>query len=143
MSEEYPTYINAGYNDSFLIEVDKSDWTATASGLNAPNDVAASSGQRITVDTLGVSGFTASSAAGTIYNGGSPMLQARFRVTPGRHQIYMSVLDQGDPVLDSAAFVDNLRFTNEPAGSCSFQGQGDNTPASLITCGPLGTMLTP
>lgn len=143
MSEEYPGYINSGYNDSFLIEVDRSTWTASASGLAAPDDVAASSGQRITVDTLGVSGFTASAAEGTTYNGGSPLLQAKFRVTPGRHQIYVSVLDQGDPNYDSAAFVDNLRFSNELPGTCSFQGQGDNTPPSLITCGPLGTLLKP
>lgn len=143
MSEEYPGFINSGYNDSFLIEVDRTTWTASAAGLSAPDDVAASSGQRITVDTLGVSGFTAPAAEGTTYNGGSPLLTAKFRVTPGRHQIYISVLDQGDPNYDSAAFVDNLRFSNELPGTCSFQGQGDNTPASLITCGPLGTLLTP
>ena len=39
-------------------------------------------------------------------------------ITPGAHTIFLSIFDQGDKIFDSAAFVDNLRFINEPPDTC-------------------------
>ena len=39
-------------------------------------------------------------------------------VTPGAHSLYLSIFDAGDHIFDSAVFVDNLRFTQEPPTTC-------------------------
>ena len=36
------------------------------------------------------------------------LLPAATQVTPGAHSLYLSIFDQGDTILDSAAFLDNL-----------------------------------
>ena len=49
---------------------------------------------------------------------GGPLI-ARTPVAPGStNTLYLTVFDQGDGVLDSAAFVDNIRFETQPAGQC-------------------------
>lgn len=142
-SEEFPGFVNRGFNDIFIAEIDRTTWTATPTGIIADDDIAASTGDRITVDTLGATGLTAANGVGTAYGGASAMLSARAKITPGRHAIYFSISDVGDPNYDSAVFIDNLRFSNEPAGTCSFSGAGDQTPPGLIVCGPVGTILPP
>src|SRR6185369_14561211 len=37
---------------------------------------------------------------------------------PGAHSIYLSIFDASDKALDSAVFLDNLRFVNENASTC-------------------------
>ena len=39
-------------------------------------------------------------------------------ITPGAHTVILSIFDQGDPIYDSAAFVDNLKFINESPDTC-------------------------
>ena len=34
------------------------------------------------------------------------------------HSLYLTMFDQGDPILDSAVFVDNIRFENLAPGQC-------------------------
>lgn len=143
-SEEYPEYLNKGYNDAFIAEIDRTTWVANdEQGLHAPDDIAASSGDVVSVDTLGPTAMTAENAAGTTYDGATGLLSARARITPGKHSIYFSVLDYGDASYDSAVFLDNLRFGFAPEGTCSFSGAGDENPPNLIVCGPVGSPLPP
>ena len=46
-------------------------------------------------------------------------------VAPGRHSIYFSIFDQGDSVVDSAAFVDRLALVNVPADDCTPGARAD------------------
>ena len=59
------------------------------------------------------------------------MLTARTPVTPGGQTLHLSVFDVGDEIVDSAAFVDNLRFTNVAAGACDPGGERVSPVVSL------------
>lgn len=122
LSKEYPEYVGSAYNDAFLIEVDESTWQVTAGGeVDAPRNFAFDpAGDPITINSTGATSMTTMDAGGTFYNGATPLLTAAAEVGPGAHTFFFTIFDQGDDVLDSAAFVDNLRFfyTADPATQC-------------------------
>jgi hypothetical protein len=62
--------------------------------------------------------MTAADAIGTTYDGATPLLAASTPVTSGAHSLYLSIFDQGDDIYDSAVFLDNVRFSLRPAGTC-------------------------
>ena len=116
-----PRVRTSGYNDAFVAQLDT--WNVTvdpaAQKVNAPGDFAAGAGDRISVDAAGPSAMYAAQAAGTTYDGATLGLVARTAVAPGSvHSLYLTMFDQGDAILDSAVFVDNIRFENLPAGQC-------------------------
>ena len=109
------------YNDAFIAELDSSTWTTSGSTISAPNNIAFdSAGNVVSVNAVGLGGFSAANATGTTYDGATKELSAAEQVTPGAHSLYLSIFDQGDRVLDSAAFVDNLRvgWVPDPATQC-------------------------
>jgi hypothetical protein len=69
------------------------------------------------VISVNTTGFSAANAAGTTYNGATPLLRASVPIKPGAHSVYFSVFDQADNSLDSAAFLDNVR-TFSSSGGC-------------------------
>lgn len=121
-SEEYFEYVGSQFNDAFIAELDSSTWTT--SGVNtitAPNNFAFDgAGNVISVNATGIGTASVAQAAGTTYDGATPLLSAAKQVTPGNHSLYLSIFDQGDNVWDSATFVDNLRvgFVPDPATQC-------------------------
>jgi hypothetical protein len=118
-SEEFPEYIGGEFNDAFIAELDTSDWTTLGSEISAPHNFAFDPSHAvISVNASGVTSMTAGEGAGTIFDGATPLLRASTPVSPGPHSLYLSVFDQGDDILDSAAFVDNLRLTSESSASC-------------------------
>jgi hypothetical protein len=149
LSEEFPEFVGAGVSDSFVAELDTSNWTTTGGGNppTAPNNFAFDeNGDPISINSTGSTGMSASQASGTTYDGATGLLSANEQVTPGAHTLYLSIFDQGDGVYDSAVFLDNLRFFNvanpevdcapgaEPAG-CRTKGLGNfagTFPASDI-----------
>ena len=111
LSEEYPEWVGTAFNDAFVAELDESTWTTSGSTITAPNNFAFDPSARpITINAAGVTSMTAENAAGTTYDGATPLLTAATPITPGPHSLYLSIFDQGDQVYDSAVFVDNLRF---------------------------------
>jgi hypothetical protein len=121
LSEEYPEFVESGYNDAFVAQLDT--WNVSvdpaAQKVNAPGDFAAGAGDTISVDAAGPSSMSAAEAAGTTYDGATLRLVARTPVAPGSaHALYLTMFDQGDSILDSAVFVDNIRFENQAAGQC-------------------------
>ncbi len=141
MSEEFPEYVGGSVNDGFVAELNVSDFTADADNNNAviaPHNFAFdSTGKVISINTAG---FSDTASAGTTYDGSTPLLRASTPVTSGSHSVYLSVFDQGDSVFDSAAFVDNLRIFQAPAGGCITGSTSDLTPPDTnITGGPTGT----
>jgi hypothetical protein len=120
-SEEYPEWVGTAYNDAFIAELDSSTWTTSGTNISAPNNFAFDpSGDVISINSTGVTEMTAANAVGTTYDGATPLLSASTQVTPGAHSLYLSIFDQGDQILDSAAFVDNLvvGFVPDPEVNC-------------------------
>ena len=120
-SDEYPEWVNTQYNDAFIAELDSSTWTTSGTTISAPDNFAFDpSGDVISINSTGNTAMTAAAAAGTTYDGATPLLSASTQITPGAHSLYLSIFDQGDQNYDSAAFVDNLviGFVPDPATNC-------------------------
>ena len=118
LSEEFPEFVNAGFNDAFVAELDTSNWSVSGQVISAPNDFAAPRGDKVSVDSVGPTAVDAANASGTTYDAATPTLTTKAEVTPGNHVLYLSVFDSGDSIYDSAVFADNLRFSNEPPQQC-------------------------
>jgi GDSL-like Lipase/Acylhydrolase family len=111
LSEEYPEFVGSAYNDAFIAEIDKSTWTTSGSTITAPDNFAFDpKGNPITINAAGTTSMSADEAAGTTYDGATPLLTAATPVSPGQHSLFLSIFDQGDRILDSAVMLDNLRF---------------------------------
>ena len=124
-SEEFPEYVNAGFNDAFVIELDTTNWTLATDpntgvlALSAPNDFAAGYGDQVSVDTVGPTAVTATDAQpNTTYDAATGLLTAKTPITAGQHIVYFSIYDAGDSIYDSAAFIDNIRFNTEGPETC-------------------------
>ena len=125
-SDEFPEYVGSGFNDAFIAELDSSTWTTSGSNISAPNNFAFdANGNVVSINAAGAATMSAANAAGTTYDGATPLLSAATVITPGAHSIYLSIFDQGDGNLDSAVFLDNLSLTTvaDPASSCTSGAQ--------------------
>lgn len=110
LSIEYPEWVGSSYNDAFIVELDESTWTTDGSDISAPGNIAFDPvGSEISINAAGVTSVNAANAAGTQYDGATPILRAAAPLVPGPHSLYLSLFDQGDNVLDSAVLMDNLR----------------------------------
>lgn len=121
LSEEFPEFVTAGFNDAFVAQLNA--WNvsvdAAAQTVNAPGDFAAGTGDSISVDAAGPSAMNAAEAAGTTYDGATLRLVARKAVVPGTpNTLYLTTFDQGDGIYDSAVFVDNIRYENIAPAQC-------------------------
>jgi len=112
LSEEFSEYVGSQYNDAFIAELDDSTWTTSGSTIVAADNFAFDpDGNPISINAAGVTSMRAEYAAGTTYDGATPILTAATPITPGTHALYLSIFDQGDGIYDSAVLLDNLRFT--------------------------------
>jgi hypothetical protein len=120
LTEEFPEHVGQTVNDAFIAELDGSSWTTSADGtVTAPGNFAFDpAGRQISVNASGETSMSAADATGTTYDGATPLLRASTSVAPGPHTLFLSVFDQGDAILDSAAFVDNMVLTQQPPGGC-------------------------
>jgi hypothetical protein len=121
MSDEYPEYVNTSYNDAFIAQLNT--WGVSADPatqtVNAPGNFAGGAGDVISVDGGGPSAMVDSTGLGVTYDGATPLLTARIPVTPGStNTLFLTIFDQGDGILDSAAFVDNLRYEDIAPAKC-------------------------
>lgn len=164
LSEEYPEYVSAGFNDAFVAQLNTLAVTVDPNqGVVAPGNFAAGAGDQISVDASGPSAMTAELAAGTTYDGATLPLVARTPVVAGStNTLYLTIFDQGDGILDSAVFLDGLRYENLPAGQCkslaedpyegntgttvgkpALSGTNYNVPVSCdLPPGPIGCNIT-
>jgi Bacterial Ig-like domain (group 1) len=121
-SDEFPEFVGSAFNDAFIAELDSSTWTTSGSSISAPGNFAHDPvGNVISINAAGVTSMNAANAVGTTYDGATPLLSASTQVTPGPHTLFLSIFDQGDQILDSAVFLDNLRvgFVPNPAVNCT------------------------
>ena len=119
LSEEFPEFVSSEFNDAFIAELNGSTWTSRSNEdptIDAPRNFAKDPGGRnISVNQAGAFTVTKDHAAGTTYDGATPILRASTRVEPGVETVYLSIFDQGDRDYDSAVFVDNLRLDDKEA----------------------------
>lgn len=107
--------IARGFNDAFVAELDANTWTTTKTDhgvevIASRNFALDPNGGPISSHKLGIARWmTAEDAAGTSYNGATPMLRAAAPVGPGRHSLYLSIFDLNDELFDSTVIVDNLQ----------------------------------
>jgi hypothetical protein len=121
LSEEYPEYVQTNYNDAFIAQLDTLAITAdpVTQTVTAPGNFAGGTGDTISVDANGPSAMVDAAALGTTYDGATAILTARAPVAVGSaHTLYLTIFDQGDGILDSAVFLDNLRFETIDATKC-------------------------
>jgi hypothetical protein len=132
LSVEWPDYVGTQYNDAFIAEMNNSTWTTNGSTITAPNNFAFDpNGNVMSINATGPALMNASNASGTpfLFYGASPIVQARAQVTPGSQSLYLSIFDQGDALLDSAVFIDNLAVGNAASGTCT---TGLTAPGQII-----------
>lgn len=111
LSDEFPEFVGSEFNDAFIAELDRSTWTTQGSTIVAPDNFAFDPvGNVISINAAGRTSMSAEEAAGTTYDGATPLLTARVPITPGDHSLYLSIFDQGDHILDSAVFLDRLQL---------------------------------
>ncbi|MEI2703635.1 MAG: choice-of-anchor L domain-containing protein [Baekduia sp.] len=135
-SDEYPEYVGKSFNDGFIAELDSNSWTTSGTTISAPGNFAFDpTGAVVSVNATGATTVKAEEAAGTIYDGGTPILYAATPVTPGDHSLYLSLFDVGDASLDSAVLLDNLVVGTAAAGAC----KGGATIAPPPTAAPAPT----
>jgi len=99
-SEEFPDFVNQGFNDTF---------TALLNGSNIAFD---SNGDPIDVNTnFGFDPSNPNPNTGSTYDGTTGLLEAAGPVVGGTaNTLVLHIEDQGDSILDSAVFLDRLRF---------------------------------
>jgi hypothetical protein len=143
LSEEFPEYLNMGFRDGFLAELDHSTWTTSADSAappSAPDNFAFDQQHDpITIKTAGLTAATADNAAGTTYDGATRRLAAATPVTPGPHTLFLSVFDEGDGVYDSAVLVDDLQLRAADPGRCATGSFADDAAPALANGSPAGS----
>jgi uncharacterized repeat protein (TIGR01451 family) len=133
LSEEFPEWVGTPFNDAFIAELDTNSWTATGSSavspISAPKNFAFDpAGRPVSINAAGTSSMAPGPAFGTTYDGATPILTASTPIAAGMHTLYLSIFDQGDHILDSASFVDNLRLSS---AKCSAGSVPDELPADV------------
>ncbi|HEY2478998.1 MAG TPA: choice-of-anchor L domain-containing protein [Solirubrobacterales bacterium] len=120
LSEEFPNFVGSEFNDAFIAEVDANSWSVNEDGsLVRPSDFAASpEGEPISVDGVGPTAMSPAEAEGTYFNAATGLITTKTPVAEGPNSIYLSIFDASDEILDSAVFLDNLRFINESPATC-------------------------
>jgi hypothetical protein len=150
LSEEFPGFVGQQFNDAFIAELDTTNWSVSASGdLTRPNDFAASpAGNAVSVNGAGPTAMFPAEAEGTYFNGATGLVTTKTPVTPGPHTIYLSMFDASDGFVDSAVFLDRLRFISESSSTCqpplALDPPANNpgTPASPSNQFSLGSSVT-
>lgn len=122
LSEEFPEFVNSGFNDGFVAELDPGEgqeWSVSEGVISAPDNFAFDSqGNVVSINSSGVASMSAEEAIGTTYDGATPQLVAQTPITAGAHSVYFSIFDAGDHFYDSAVFLDNLTLGTATEDGC-------------------------
>ena len=139
-SEEYPEYVGTEFNDAFIAELDPgTPWTTSASDIVAPDDFAQDDqGNPITINATGPGSVSPVNAAGTTYDAATQRLKAAKTTTTGTRHLILSIFDQGDGILDSTVFVDNIRVVSDAVCATGVAAAG-TPPSTAAVNGSVGS----
>jgi hypothetical protein len=118
LSEEFPEFVNAGFNDAFVAELRDSNWSVNSGAITAPNNFAFDAANNaITIDAVGETAVAPYRAVASTYDSGTRIARASAPLTgadqaAGHVDLFLSIFDQGDGIYDSAVFADNLVVDN-------------------------------
>ncbi len=127
-SEEYPEFLDSQYNDTFTAQLNSSEIVIQGSVVTATANFAFDTQDNV-ISANTVFGFSAST--GTTYDGSTPLLRARSAVVPDATvDVYLSVMDLGDPLYDSAVFLDNFFWSKDP--TCAAGALADTDGDGLL-----------
>lgn len=112
-SEEYPEYVGTEFNDAFIAELSRAPrWNATSKNdptIIAPRNFATTNnGNLVSINGTGIARVAKKRAQGTTYDAATRKLRASTPISPGKHNLHLSIFDQGDRQYDSAVFIDRL-----------------------------------
>ena len=111
---EYPAYLGSQYNDLFVGWIESESWTGNVSFDDAGNPISLNAAFFDLTDPDG----SAPELAGTCmrYHGATRWLTSTTAVNPGETvELVFAVFDLSDSILDSYAFVDNVRWGCDPS----------------------------
>jgi hypothetical protein len=138
-SEEYPEFVGSSFNDAFIAEVGSSNWTTSGSNITGlQNNLARDElGNPVTINATGDVSVSPERAFGTTYDAATHALRGQGPIpaidqADGSVNLFLSILDQGDNIYDSAVFVDNLFVEDRvpcPFGSAAID---PNAPETII-----------
>ncbi len=120
-SFEYPVYYGSQYNDMYIGWLESEAWTGNISFDDSGNPISLNAGfmDFLDADASGHpvcptgSGCTAPELTGTCMDGhgGTRWLSTQASVNPGENiTVVFAIMDLGDSVLDSYAFIDNFQW---------------------------------
>ncbi|HEY7121664.1 MAG TPA: choice-of-anchor L domain-containing protein, partial [Solirubrobacterales bacterium] len=141
LSEEYPEFVGDIYNDAFIAELDTSDWSTEGSDITGAQNFAKDPlGNPITINATGPATVSAVNSAGTTYDAGTQRITAAHTLpsSAGTHHLFLSIFDQGDESLDSAAFVDNVRVVSDASCTNGVAAAG-TPPETAAVSGSVGS----
>lgn len=146
-SEEFPEFVGSPYNDAFIAELDRTTWDASGTvspTITAPDNFARDElGRNISVNAAGVASVSAGLASGTTYDAATQTLRASTPITSGRHDLYLSIFDQGDDVYDSSVLLDRLSVDNRaPCDAGLAADLSPGTPSGAVAL-PNGRVSVP
>lgn len=127
-SEEFPEFVGSPFNDAFTAQLNDSSLNIENDQVVAPGNFAYDTeGNLISINTV----FNFTEQTGTTYDGVTPLLRASTIVLPGSvADMYLSIQDLGDSVLDSAVFLDNFFWSKDP--HCQTGAQSDTDGDGLL-----------
>ena len=125
-SEEFPEFVGSSFNDGLFGEEGSFAITFSGSTPSSPNNIIFDqNGDPVTINTSGALAMSAAEAAGTTYDGATPVLNTTVDLVaaglnPGDDlTIIFSIFDVADSIYDSAVFLDNFEFdTGTGGGTC-------------------------
>jgi len=111
-SEEFPEFVGSRFNDTFTAELGGTNLIISGTEVIAPLNFAFDTeGNPISINTV----FGVTSSTGSTYDGVTPLLQAQTPINPGAvTMIVFSVQDLGDSIYNSAVFLDNFAWSDDP-----------------------------
>ncbi len=128
LSEEYPDFVGGSYNDAFTAQLGSADMWIVDGAVDAPGNFARDSqGNPLTVNAS----FDLQESTASTYDGSTARLRSATPVLGGREvTVFLTIQDLGDSVLDSAAFIDNVFFSEDAL--CRFGSSEDSDGDGLL-----------